>query len=538
MERKGMLFTAAVVLLAAITAAPAFGWEGPAPTPKARLAPVTRGRAASLKPVTRGRAASMKGISSGRAANLAPVTRGRAASLAPVTRGRAASLNPISSGRAAGLAPVTRDRAAALAPVASGRAVGLNPISSGRAAGLMPVTRGRAAALAPVTTARAARLTSISTDWPAHFDSALLGLSAAPLFVGTDGFIAPYEAMPLVRDGFFRRGFGHQIGSPYHWSRGGWGANPRFRRARLGPVCGYRGSVFPVLDAIDPYGPHRFWRAPMGYNVPAGIRRGSFYFPAAFYLRPLRFRYSRGFRYNKGHRLILVPRDIVEVIPEDFYPLLRDSHFPMVIGDVAFKDGDYVKAALSFREAFDRNQTGVASRFALGDALVALRNYAYASDAIRSGLEASPRWADNLDRHGVYGNDKEGDLERHLTEVAEYTEKYPKSHRAWFLLGYLQMTSGEKPIRAKAPLAFRRALDIEPDDPIAWRYLELLTEPNQSWVPEFPEPALADRAGDEADRPAGRLAEASHARVERGGGGEEVSAVKCASTQGPRARSP
>jgi len=88
----------------------------------------------------------------------------------------------------------------------------------------------------------------------------------------------------------------------------------------------------------------------------------------------------------------------------------------------------------------------------------------------------------------VYGKGKDGDLERHLKEVAEYTEKYPKSHRAWFLLGYLQMTSGEKPIRAKAPLAFRRALDIEPDDPIAWRYLELLTEPNQSWVPEFPEP--------------------------------------------------
>jgi tetratricopeptide (TPR) repeat protein len=145
-----------------------------------------------------------------------------------------------------------------------------------------------------------------------------------------------------------------------------------------------------------------------------------------------------------------------------------------VIGDMAFKDGNYVQAALAFQDALTRKPEAAGALFALADALIALRNYGYASDCIRGGLSAAPRWADDLDRHGVYG--QEGHLERHLAEVTEFAELYPRDRRAWFLLGYLRMTSGIEEERDQAAAAFRRAADLDPDDRQSLRYLELLED--------------------------------------------------------------
>jgi predicted TPR repeat methyltransferase len=112
----------------------------------------------------------------------------------------------------------------------------------------------------------------------------------------------------------------------------------------------------------------------------------------------------------------------------------------------------------------------VAPYFALSDSLVALRNYGFAAELIRAGLAKSPKWADRLDRHGVYA--VKGDLEKHLKEVTRFAEVNPRAPEAWFLLGYLRMTSGIAEEKKAAADAFRRVLDLSPDDDLARRYLE------------------------------------------------------------------
>jgi len=243
-----------------------------------------------------------------------------------------------------------------------------------------------------------------------------------------------------------------------------------FSERGLSGLYRYGGSVLDVLDAVDPYGPHRYYRAPLGRNVPPGVQVGGFYFPAAYYVQPIS---AGSFAYNKGYRLVLVPRDIVEAIPEDFDRTLRKSNFPLVMGDMAFKEGNYVQAVLAFWEALDRKPDAVTCHFALGDALLALRNFGTATELIRAGLGMSPRWADKLDRRGVYG--VKGDFEKHLDEAALFAESNPRAPEAWFLLGYLEMTSGEAEAKKVAEEAFRHALDLDPDDALSRRYLENLT---------------------------------------------------------------
>ncbi|MEN8150154.1 MAG: hypothetical protein ABFS86_10040, partial [Planctomycetota bacterium] len=176
----------------------------------------------------------------------------------------------------------------------------------------------------------------------------------------------------------------------------------------------------------------------------------------------------------------LIPWDICENVPEDFDRTLRKSNFPMVIGDMAFKRGNYVQAALAFRDALDRKERATpAGAFAFGDALIALRNYRFAERNIRAGLSMAPKWADRLDRHGVYGPGvagKKGDLEKHLAEVEQFTKDYTKTASGWFLLGYLRMTSGDVGLREKAAEAFEALLSLQPGDELATRYLDLLRQ--------------------------------------------------------------
>jgi tetratricopeptide (TPR) repeat protein len=440
---------------------------------------ISRGRAATLPSVTRDRAASLAPISHGRAATLAPVTTGRAASMPSVTRDRAAAPASISLGRAAGLAPVTTGRAASLRPVTRGRAAAWPSVTAGRAAHLAPVTTGRAASLRPVTRGRAAGLPSIGLDRAAqlpagsylrHLETLLADRSGLSVLAYDDGYVAPYGAKDLVREGFFEEVLTEDWREPHAFARVERRVTETFSERGLSGLYRYGGSVYDVLDAVDPYGPHRYYRAPLGRNVPPGAQVGSFYFPAAYYVQPI----SEGV-YGGDTRVALVPRDIVEAIPEDFDRTLRKSNFPLVIGDMAFKEGNYVQAVLAFWEALDRKPDAVTCHFALADALLALRNYGAATELIRAGLEMSPKWADELDRRGVYG--VKGDFEKHLDEGALFAESNPRAPEAWFLLGYLQMTSGDAKARKAAEASFRHALMLNPDDGVAQRYLRNLTTP-------------------------------------------------------------
>jgi tetratricopeptide (TPR) repeat protein len=340
-------------------------------------------------------------------------------------------------------------------------------VTTGRAASILPIGVGRGATLPSVTHGRAAGLSSYTR----HLETLADARARSSVLAYGDGYLAPYRAKSLVREGFFEEVLTEVVETPVLSARVERRVTETFHEEGLGGLYLYDGSVYEVLDAIDPYGPHRYYRAPLGQNAPPGVRVGGFHFPAAYYVRPLG---DASFRYNKGYRLVLVPRDIEEDVPEDFERTLKKSHFPLVIGDMAFKEGSYVQAAIAFWDALDRKPDAVAPHFALADALVALRNYGLATELIRAGLEMSPRWADRLDRRGIYGAKDEKGFEKHFGEVKLFAQQNPRAPDAWFLYGYLLLTSGDERRRGAAEEAFRLALRLDPDDALSRRYIDLL----------------------------------------------------------------
>jgi tetratricopeptide (TPR) repeat protein len=446
------------------------------------LPPVTGERAAKLSPVTRNRATDLRPvrilpIATGSldakspvrgTSPLKPVTRDRAAGLKPVTVDRAAGLEPVNVGRAAERKPIATDRAAktkgltvegpGLLPISDGRAAGLKEIAEG---GLRPVTLDRAAVPGMVI----ARGRTVEND--------LLRGSDLPVFAWNDGYLLPYEARSLVRKGYFSEDLYRTVCSTRGYSRFASRLDRAFHRYGWGRAnlrVG-RGSGYWAMNRLDSCGPQWYYRASyLRRGCLPGRFVGDFYFPLGYYLRPIR---HGSLAYNKTWWPILVPWDCAETVPEDFDRTLRKSHFPMVIGDIAFKDGNYVQAALAFRDALDRNEAATpAGAFAFADALIALRNYQYAEKSLRAGLTMAPTWADKLDRNGVYG--KNDDLAKHLSDVEQFTKDYPKVASGWFLLGYLRMTSGDIGLREKALPAFEEFLDLVPDDALGRRYVDLL----------------------------------------------------------------
>ena len=323
------------------------------------------------------------------------------------------------------------------------------------------MTRGRAAALAPVTRGRAASLTPITMDRRERFEALVLGEVNPPVVAFDDGYLAPFEARELVRSGELAESL-LSVESRCAES---------FRRHGVGSIHRYRGEARRALDTLDPCGPQNYPLRPLGQNVPAGKRVGSFFFPAAYYIRPGG---ARDRRRAPGARLIIIADDLKEDMPEGYRRRLEKSNFPMVMGDVAFKAGDYVQAALAFQDAADRRPEAAAAHLAFADALIALRNYGYAADELRVGLRLAPTWADDLDRHGVYG--EKGHLEKHLAEVEEAASRHGAGADAWLLLGYLRLTSGMPAEMEKAGQAFREVLSRAPEDALARRFLERLTD--------------------------------------------------------------
>jgi cytochrome c-type biogenesis protein CcmH/NrfG len=165
---------------------------------------------------------------------------------------------------------------------------------------------------------------------------------------------------------------------------------------------------------------------------------------------------------------------ILEVLPEGSLPAgfardVAESRFPLITGDVALRKGEYGKAAVAFADAARRHPKAPGPNFALGDALVGIGQFDRAARFIRIGLERAPRWADSLDRSRAYG--LTGDHKKHLEAAAKHARELPANANAWFLLGYLRMTSGIKTERDRAARAFERVLSIDPDDEVTLRFL-------------------------------------------------------------------
>ncbi|MCI0621003.1 MAG: tetratricopeptide repeat protein [Acidobacteria bacterium] len=104
-------------------------------------------------------------------------------------------------------------------------------------------------------------------------------------------------------------------------------------------------------------------------------------------------------------------------------------------GSSFFKNADYQTAAKLFKRAIDLDQKLPVVHIAYGDSLFALGRFDEATQAILTGLEIYPKYAENpINRREFYNNPSEFD--RQLRNLENYVNSHPSNLNARFLLGY------------------------------------------------------------------------------------------------------
>ena len=104
-------------------------------------------------------------------------------------------------------------------------------------------------------------------------------------------------------------------------------------------------------------------------------------------------------------------------------------------GSSFFKNADYQTAAKLFKKAIDLDQKLPVVHIAYGDSLFALGRFDEATQAILTGLEIYPKYAENpINRREFYNNPSEFD--RQLRNLENYVNTHPSNLNARFLLGY------------------------------------------------------------------------------------------------------
>lgn len=104
-------------------------------------------------------------------------------------------------------------------------------------------------------------------------------------------------------------------------------------------------------------------------------------------------------------------------------------------GSSFFKNADYQTAARLFKRAIDLDQKLPVVHIAYGDSLFALGRFDEATQAILTGLEIYPKYAENpINRREFYNNPSEFD--RQLRNLENYVNTHPSNLNARFLLGY------------------------------------------------------------------------------------------------------
>src|SRR5262245_18785363 len=104
-------------------------------------------------------------------------------------------------------------------------------------------------------------------------------------------------------------------------------------------------------------------------------------------------------------------------------------------GSSFFKNADYQTAARLFKRAIDLDQKLPVVHIAYGDSLFALGRFDEATQAILTGLEIYPKYAENpINRREFYNNPSEFD--RQLKNLENYVRSHPSNLNARFLLGY------------------------------------------------------------------------------------------------------
>jgi tetratricopeptide (TPR) repeat protein len=104
-------------------------------------------------------------------------------------------------------------------------------------------------------------------------------------------------------------------------------------------------------------------------------------------------------------------------------------------GSSFFKSADYQTAAKLFKKAIDLDEKLPVVHIAYGDSLFALGRFDEATQAILTGLEIYPKYAENpINRREFYNNPSEFD--RQLRNLENYVSAHPSNLNARFLLGY------------------------------------------------------------------------------------------------------
>lgn len=132
----------------------------------------------------------------------------------------------------------------------------------------------------------------------------------------------------------------------------------------------------------------------------------------------------------------------------------------LVVGDAAFRNGDYQKAIEQYEQSVVMDPGGALARFALGEALFVKGDYSYGAFVLRKGLELDGSWLDvDATKDKIYG--KLADYATALNKLEIFTAAHPYDGAAKFVLGYEYFVTKQYD-RAKEILTQARALGPDP----------------------------------------------------------------------------
>ena len=150
----------------------------------------------------------------------------------------------------------------------------------------------------------------------------------------------------------------------------------------------------------------------------------------------------------------------------------------LTLGDFYFKEGRYSEASESYLRALTYAPEDASLHFVLADSLFAMGDYHYAAFIIKKALRIDPSMAyAEADKRTFYSDAKE--FEKHLKTVTEYSKEKPFDAAAQLVLAYNLKFSGQKD---RAIAAFKRLLEIDPDNHAGKLFLEALVPPKDGKV--------------------------------------------------------
>ena len=150
------------------------------------------------------------------------------------------------------------------------------------------------------------------------------------------------------------------------------------------------------------------------------------------------------------------------------------------LGDLYFKAGNFEEAADAYARARTYAPDDAALHFVLSDAAFAVGDYHFAAFLIAEALRLDPALASaEVDKRDFYGDARLFD--EHMAALDKYLGDKPEDASAHLVRGY-NLCFSERPAAAVA--AFRRVLEIVPDQRAARIFLDVLAPEKDALAPE------------------------------------------------------